>query len=66
MIEIDVQFRVTLEQLGRLLRALDNLKVEILPQNPQLFAAMSEGVIEDIGRLRSELEEYANRLTAVG
>lgn len=66
MIENDVQFRVTLEQLGRLLRALDNLKDELLPQNPQLFAAMSEGVIEDIGRLRTELEVYSNRLAAVG
>lgn len=66
MIENDLQFRVTLAQLGRLLRALESLQQEMLPQNPQLFAAMSEGVLEDIGRLRADLEAYSNRLSAVG
>jgi hypothetical protein len=66
MIENDLQFRVTLVQLGRLLRALESLQEEMLPQNPQLFAAMSEGVLEDIGRLRDELEAYSNQLAAAG
>ena len=66
MIENDLQFRVTLVQLGRLLRALESLQQEMLPQNPQLFAAMSEGVLEDISRLRDELEAYSNELAAAG
>jgi len=40
MIENENQFHVTLQQLGRLLRGLDDLRNTILPKNPQLFSAL--------------------------
>lgn len=51
-----------LEQMDRLREALEDLKQNILPTNPALFAAMVEGPLEDLGRLHSELIQYAQEL----
>ena len=51
------RIQVTLEQMDRLLDALDDLKQNILPTNPTLFAAMAAGPLEDLGRLRGEIRE---------
>ena len=51
------RLQVTLEQMDRLLDALDDLKQNILPTNPTLFAAMAAGPLEDLGRLRGEIRE---------
>ncbi len=40
MTEVD-RLQVTLEQTGRLLDALEDLKQTILPTNPVLFAAIA-------------------------
>ena len=60
MIENDLEFQVTLTQLDRLLRGLDDLRNTVLAQNPKLFATLSEGVLDDIERLRLELERYGS------
>ena len=62
--EVD-RLQVTLEQMDRLLDALDDLKQNILPTNPTLFAAMAEGPLEDLGRLRGEIRECLRDLKPV-
>ena len=56
------QLQVTMEQMGRLLRALDDLKRSLLPKNPQLFATMAEGPLDDLERLREEVRGYVQEL----
>lgn len=62
--EVD-RLQVTLEQMDRLMEALDDLKQNILPANPTLFAAMAEGPLEDLGRLRGEIRECLRELKPV-
>jgi hypothetical protein len=57
------RLRITMQQMERLIRALDDLKENVLPKDPHLFAVMSEGPLEDLGRLRLELEGYVKELT---
>jgi hypothetical protein len=52
------RIRVTMQQMDRVLRALEDLRLTILPNNPQLFASMAEAPLDDLKRLRSEINEY--------
>ena len=65
MIEDPNQLRVTLQQMGRLLSALEDLKEQVLAKDPRLFAAMAEAPLEDLGRLRQEVESFLDRLRSV-
>ena len=65
MIEDTNQLRVTLQQMRRLLWALADLKEQVLPQDPKLFATMAEAPLEDLDRLRQEVESFLDRLTPV-
>jgi hypothetical protein len=56
------QLRVTMQQMERVIRALDDLKANVLPQNPQLFATMAEAPLEDLDRLRKEVSGYVHEL----
>jgi hypothetical protein len=56
------RLRVTMEQMDRLIRALDDLKENVLPNDPSLFATMAEGPLEDLERLRKEVREYVDEL----
>lgn len=58
MIANEQELRVTVEQQGRLLRALEDLKETVLPKNPQLFAVLAESCLDDLERLRSEIADY--------
>lgn len=62
-IELD-RVRVTMEQIERLIAALDDLKENVLPKDPTLFATMAEGPLEDLGRLRREVRGYVDLLQA--
>jgi len=62
MIQDVNQLKVTMEQLKRLLRALDDLRETVLPKDPQLFATMAEGPLDDLDRLRKEVREYVDEL----
>jgi hypothetical protein len=57
--------RLTLQQMRRLLRALDDLKDTVLPKDPQLFAVMAEAPLEDLDRLRQEVEDFLDQLQPV-
>jgi hypothetical protein len=52
------RLRVTMQQMERVLCALDDLKRDVLPKDPQLFAVMSETPLDDLKRLRSEIAGY--------
>jgi hypothetical protein len=56
------QLRITMQQMERLIRALDDLKANVLPRNPELFASMAEAPLEDLDRLREEVSGYVHEL----
>lgn len=53
-----------MQQMPRLLAALDDLKDNVLPEDRQLFAAMAEAPLEDLQRLRRELSGFVHELAA--
>jgi hypothetical protein len=65
MIEGTNQLRVILQQMQRLLWALADLKEQVLPQDPKLFATMAEAPLEDLESLRREVESFLDRLMPV-
>jgi hypothetical protein len=56
------QLRITMQQMERVIRALDDLKTNVLPRNPALFATMAEAPLEDLDRLRDEVNGYVHEL----
>ena len=66
MIANQSQFTTTLQQLGTLLAGLEDLQRTILPVNATLYAVQAESVMEDIRRLRTELEQYCATLKLAG
>ena len=65
MIEDVNQLRVTMQQMQRLLWALADLKEQVLSQAPKLFATMAETPLEDLDRLRQEVESFLDQLKPV-
>lgn len=51
----------TKEQLQRMLRALEALRREVLPVNPDLFAVMAEGPQDEIARLQADIDDFVGR-----
>ncbi|MGI8978716.1 MAG: hypothetical protein ACR2FY_05790 [Pirellulaceae bacterium] len=49
------RLRITMEQLGRVLSALEGLQETVLEKNPKLFALMSESYFDLVNRLREEI-----------
>ncbi|MEX1026474.1 MAG: hypothetical protein WD049_00480 [Candidatus Paceibacterota bacterium] len=49
---------LALQQLERLLRALEDLRENVLPRDPALFATMAEAPLDDLDRLRQELAGF--------
>lgn len=56
------RLRVTMQQMERLIAALNDLQESVLPENPQLFAVMAEAPLDDLSRLRAELQSYVHEL----
>jgi hypothetical protein len=65
MIDDPNQLRITLQQMQRLLCALEDLKEQVLPKDPTLFATMAEAPLEDLARLRQEVEGFLDQLQPV-
>ena len=59
------QLRITLQQIQRLLCAMEDLKENVLPKDPVLFASMAEAPLEDLDRLRQEVEGFLDQLQPV-
>jgi hypothetical protein len=58
MITSEVEFQQTLEQLQRMYRALADLREQVLPKNPRLFAVLAEGPLDQIRQFQEEIETY--------
>lgn len=65
MITTDAQLHQAIEQIQGLCRALDSLRVDILPKNPRNFAIMAEGPVDEIRKLQADIDAYIDRLEAV-
>lgn len=65
MITTEAQLQQALEQIQRLCRALDSLRVDIFPRNPKNFAIMAEGPVDEIRKLQADIDAYISRLEAV-
>jgi hypothetical protein len=64
MIESDNQLNQAIEQLGRMYRALRALREEVRPKSEQWFAVMAEGPLDEIAKLREEIEAYTGEAAA--
>ena len=49
---------LALQQLERLLRALEDLRENVLPRDPALFATMAEAPLDDLDRLRKGVADF--------
>ena len=58
MIENDEQLEVTYQQLGRMYRALAELRREVRPVNPRNCDVFAEGFVDQIRALQREIDEY--------
>ncbi len=59
------RLRVAAEQMDRLICALNDLRANVLPTNPQLFVAMAEAPLEDLNCLRRDINRYALELSFI-
>jgi hypothetical protein len=57
------RMRTTMQQMERVILALDDLRDKVLPQNPQLFATLAEAPLDDLDRLREEVHGFLHELT---
>ena len=60
------RLKVTMEQMDRLIRVLDDLRENVLPKAPVLFATMAEGPLDDLEHLRREIRERVEELQPTG
>jgi len=60
------RLRATMQQMERLLLALEDLKESVLPEDPRLFAAMAEAPLEDLQRLRREIGGFVEEVQSSG
>jgi hypothetical protein len=58
MIENDEQLEVVREQLGRIQRALADLRRDVYPKNKRNFAVFSEAYVDQIAELQAEIDAY--------
>jgi hypothetical protein len=58
MIENEAGFRQTIEQLERMYRVVAELRSRMGTTNPAQFELFAEGPIEEIRRLRRDIDQY--------
>ena len=58
MIKSDADLDVNLESIARFYRVIARLRREIAPLNYRNYEVMAAGPIEQIRRLRQEIDEY--------
>ena len=66
MIETAEQLYQAIEQMGRMQRILESYRNEILTKHPRNFALLAEGPLEQLRQLQKQIDEYIQRLEAVG
>lgn len=60
-----VRIQVTIQQIKRIAEALEGLSDELLVKNPKLFALLAEAPLEDLDRMRTEVEQLLTELKQV-
>jgi hypothetical protein len=65
MIENEAGFRQTIEQLERMYRVVAELRSRMGADNPSQFELFAEGPVEEIRRLRRDIDEYLGIQEAV-
>ena len=58
MIGSDEDLAFMREQLGRIEAALEDLKRDVRPKSEKWFQLMSEAYVDEIAKLRREIEDY--------
>jgi hypothetical protein len=58
MIENEAGFRQTIEQLERMYRVMAELRSRMGTNNPAQFELFAEGPVEEIRRLRKDIDQY--------
>jgi hypothetical protein len=58
MIENDEQLQQATEALADLYRALASYRSKILPANPRNYALVAQGPLDEIRKIRAEIDEY--------
>ena len=66
MIQTEAQFQQAIGQIERLYQGLDALRRDILHKNPDNFAVLAEGPLEDIHKLQAEIDRYVSQLEPTG
>jgi hypothetical protein len=65
MIKNNEEFEQAVEQLARMYRALVSLRSRVLPQNPQQFALLAEGPLDEIRQLLEQIDVYTGVTAAL-
>jgi hypothetical protein len=65
MIQNAAELMQSIEQLGRMYRALASLHADIAPQNFANYQVFAEGPIDEIRKLRDEIDAYLGIREAV-
>jgi antitoxin component HigA of HigAB toxin-antitoxin module len=65
-IKNEEQLQQAIEQIQTLCRAIESLRMDILPKNPKNFAIMAEGPVDEIRKLQSDIDAYIQHLEATG
>jgi len=58
MIQNDEQLQQATEALNDLYRALASYRSKILPANPRNYAIIAQGPLDQIRKIRAEIDEY--------
>lgn len=58
MIENETQYQQMRQQLELMYRSLEELRGQVLPKNPQLFAVMAEGPLDYVRQFQHDLAAY--------
>lgn len=58
MIKTEAGLKLTIEQLNRMYEVLDELRRRMATTNPVQFQLFAEGPIDEIRKLRHEIDEY--------
>jgi hypothetical protein len=64
MTSVEKELELTREQLARAENALEAIRREVLPVNKANYQIMAEGYIEQIQRLRTQIDAYLGITTA--
>ena len=60
-----LRIRVTIRAMKGIAEAFESLSDDLLEKNPRLFAVLAESPLEDLDRMRKEVEERIEELKQI-